>query len=131
MANNIQIVQQCYADFGNGNIQGILDSLSDNVRWIDPGAPEIPFSGIRNGKEEVLGFFTDMAKVVTYTHFEPQQFYSDGNAVFVKGIFTGKGNETGKPFQSEWAMLWEVVDGKVTYFQAFSDTVAIARALVN
>lgn len=131
MANNIEIVQQCYAEFGNGNIPGILNLLSDDVKWVDPGAPDIPFAGTRTGKEAVSGFFTDMAATVTFTHFEPQHFYSDGNAVFVKGIFTGTANNTGKTFDSDWAMLWEVIDGKVTSFQAFSDTVAIARALAN
>jgi ketosteroid isomerase-like protein len=129
MANNIQSVQQCYAEFGKGNIQGIRDLVAEDVTWVDPGYPDIPFSARRQGKPEVLNFFTKMADTLTYTHFEPQRYFNDGDTVIAKGIFTGKGNATGKTFDSDWALFWEVVDGKVKHFQAFSDTVAMANAL--
>ena len=70
-----------------------------------------------------------MSKTISFTHFEPQQFFNDGDHVFVKGYFTGKSNSTGKTFETEWMMVWEVLDGKVRYYQAFIDTYKVAAAL--
>jgi ketosteroid isomerase-like protein len=34
---SIQTVQQIYADFGKGNVEGVLNSLTDDITWSDPG----------------------------------------------------------------------------------------------
>lgn len=129
MNSKIQTVQQIYAEFGKGNPQGVLDLLTDDVTWTDPGYPEIPYAGKRKGKNEVMDFFTEMGKTVSFSNFEPQQFLNDGNVVVVKGFFSGKGNDTGKSFESEWVMLWEVENGKVRNYHAFVDTFKMATAL--
>ena len=125
----IGVVQQCYSEFGKGNAQGVLNLLTDDVSWTDPGYPEIPYAGKRQGKNEVMNFFIDMSKTITFTRFEPQQFLNEGNNVVVKGFFTGKSNATGKTFESEWMMIWAIVDGKVKYYQAFIDTHKVVAAL--
>ena len=33
---NTEIVQQCYVDFGQGNIPGLLNAMSENIIWVDP-----------------------------------------------------------------------------------------------
>ena len=129
MTSKIQTVQQVYAEFGKGNVQGVLALLTSDITWTDPGYPEIPYAGKRKGKEEVMNFFMEMGKTVSFTHFEPQQFLNDGNNVVVKGFFTGKGNNTGKTFESEWVMIWEVENGQIKNYQAFVDTLKVASAL--
>src|SRR5947207_3439958 len=108
MNSKIQTVQQIYAEFGSGNPEGVLTLLTDDVTWTDPGYPEIPYAGKRKGKKEVMDFFTEMGKTVSFANFQPQQFLNDGNMVVVRGFFTGKANSTGKSFESEWVMIWEV-----------------------
>jgi ketosteroid isomerase-like protein len=129
MTSKIQTVQQCYAEFVKGNPQGVLDLLTDDVTWTDPGYPEIPYAGKREGKGEVLNFFIEMGKTISLTQFEPQQFLNDGNNVVVKGFFKGNSNSTGKTFESEWVMIWEVENEKIKSYQAFIDTFKVASAL--
>ena len=129
MNDKIQVVQQCYAEFGKGNPQGLIDMLTDDVVWIDPGYPEIPYAGRRNGKENVMSFFTGLAEAVTLHVFEPREFFSDGNNVFVKGYFEGSGNATGKAFQSDFMMHWEVAGGKIKSYQAYLDTAKVANGI--
>ena len=123
------IVKQCYADFGQGNIAGVLNSLAPQVTWIDPGYPDIPYAGKRNGKQEVGEFFGDMNSRVEFTRFEPKAFHEDQGNVFVTGYFAGKARQTGKTFESEWAMTWRVEEGKVAFYQAYVDTNNLAKAL--
>ena len=129
MENKIQTVQQIYGEFGKGNVEGVLNLLHDDVSWSDPGYPEITYAAQRNGKNEVMNFFIEMNNTVSFTQFEPRQFLNDGNFVVVKGLFAGKGNATGKTFESDWAMIWEVVDGKVKSYEAFVDTHKVGSAL--
>ena len=129
MESKIQIVQQVYGEFGKGNVPGVLNLLHDDVSWSDPGYPEIPYAAKRNGKDEVMNFFIEMSSTVTFSQFEPRLFLNDGNFVVVKGFFAGKGNATGKIFESDWVMIWEVVDGKVKSYEAFVDTNKMATAI--
>lgn len=129
MNENIQVVQRCYEEFGKGNPQGVLDLLSDDIVWINPGYPELPFSGRCTTKEEVMNFFIGLAQTSTLTRFEPREFYGDGNYVFVKGYMEGHTNIIPKPFEVDWLMMWEIEGGKVKFYQAFHETYKMVRAL--
>jgi ketosteroid isomerase-like protein len=130
METNIQTIQKGYAEFGSGNIEAVVDLMHDDITWTDPGYPAIPHSGIRKGKNEAGKFFGEMAGNISFTRFEPQQFLQDGNYVTVKGFFAGKANATGKTFESDWIMLWELADGKIKSYQSFFDTHQMAAALI-
>lgn len=126
---NIKTVQQIYADFGKGNVEGVLSSLTDDVSWSDPGYPDIPYAAKRNGKNEVLNFFKEMGSTVSFTQFFPQEFFADNDAVIVKGFFSGKANATGKTFETDWVMIWKFHGGKVFNYQAFIDTKNVGAAM--
>lgn len=129
MNENIQVVQQGFAEFAKGNIQGILNLLADDVVWTDEGYPHIPYAGRRLGKENVPGFFTGLAESATLLHFEPRAFFADGNDVFVKGYLDGTANATGKAFQSDFCMHWHIENGKVKSYHSFVDTANLANSL--
>ena len=43
---NVRIVQEAYASFQRGDIQAVLNSLTDDVEWTTPGPPDIiPMAG--------------------------------------------------------------------------------------
>ena len=77
--NKVQLVQQAYADFGSGNIQGILDICTDDVVWTGYENPGVPFAGTFKGKDGVSEFFQLLAENVDYSAFEPKEFFSDNN----------------------------------------------------
>jgi ketosteroid isomerase-like protein len=131
MANekNIQTVQQVYADFGKQNVEGVLNAFTDDVIWNDGNKPEIPYSKIRNGKEETLSFFMELGSTLAFTEFTPQEFYADNDAVLVKGSFAGKAIATEKSFASEWVHIWKFRGNKIISFQAFNDTAGMIEAL--
>lgn len=129
MTTPLETVHQAYGEFGKGNIPGVLNLLAEDVSWKDPGYPDIPYAGQRKGKTHVMDFFTGLARTVTFTRFEPQRFVCEGNVVVAQGIFTVKGNATGRTAETDWVMIWEVVDGKIRYYQAFIDTIKVASVL--
>ncbi len=126
---NINLIQQVYADFGARNLEGVLNALSDDIKWEPPFAPEIQFSKLRNGKSEVKEFVMDMVREVTFSKITPEEFYADKDAIIVKGFFEGKANNTGKSFESDWVHIWKLRDDKICNYQVFWNTNSVASAL--
>ena len=126
--DNIKMVQQIYADFGQGNIPGILNRLDPEVGWVNAGPESVPYARRRQGREAVQSFFASLDAAVEVRSFEPKEFFGSGDRVVVLGTWMGRAKPTGQAFASDWAMAWTVRDGKVTSFQSYEDTDAIATA---
>ena len=127
--NNIQTVQQIYADFGEQNVEGVLNALTEDVIWNDGDRPDIPYTKKRNGKNEVMNFFMELGSTVAFTEFAPKEFYADNDAVIVKGSFVGKAIATGKSFASDWVHILKFRGNKISSYQGFNDTAALVAAI--
>jgi len=126
---NKEIIQQCYADFNRGNIQGILNVLTDDVSWNEPGYPDIPFGGQRRGKVEVQDFFKRNDEECKYTTFEPRTYITQDNQVAVTGYCDGTAKKTGKPFKSDWVMEFTMENNRIKKYQSFYDTNDFVKSL--
>ena len=55
---NIQTARQMYEALGRGDLQAILDRVTDDVDWsTDAAIASAPWYGPRHGKDGVAGFF--------------------------------------------------------------------------
>jgi ketosteroid isomerase-like protein len=126
---NIKVVQESYAAFGRGDIQGILDRLDDDVLWkgVYGAAPHVPTAGERRGRTAVKEFFRLVAENVKFSRFEPKEFIATGDKVVALGHYTAT-TPIGKRFDSDFAMVFTVRNGKVTEFQEFTDSAQINAA---
>jgi ketosteroid isomerase-like protein len=123
------VVQQCYMDFGKGDIEGLVNALDNDVVWTDPGNVG-PYAGARQGKAAVIDFFQNLGTYLNITQFETRDFFTLGNKVSVTGHIGGTAIATGAPFSSDWSMTWEVNDaGKVVSHHLYLDTDNIANAI--
>src|SRR5450432_3140867 len=114
MANK-EIVQQMYVDFGQANIQGILNVISDDIIWDTPGPELIPWAGVRNGKAGAIDFFKQVGTSTTYEKFEPQTFIEEGDKVIALGVADFTTITTGKKGTSPWIMAWTFNNGKAVH----------------
>jgi hypothetical protein len=119
---NVQRIQELYAAFGRGDVPAILDQLTDDTVWYDPGPPEVPHAGRYRGREEVGHFFARVAETVELEEFTPTEFVAQGDRVVVLGSLRGQARETGRSYDNEWAMVWTLRDGKVAGMQIYEDT---------
>jgi uncharacterized protein len=128
-AQNTKVVQEAYAAFGRGDVQGILERLTDEVIWngVYGTASYVPTSGERRGKAAVATFFKQVAETVTFSVFEPKEFVASGDKVVALGHYTAK-TSIGKSFDADFAMVFTLKNGKVSHFQEFSDSAAINAA---
>ena len=126
---NTKIVQDAYAAFGRGDVQGILDRLDDGIVWkgVYGAGPHVPTSGERRGKAQVGEFFKQVAQTVNFSRFEPKEFIATGDKVVALGHYTAT-TPIGKKFDSDFAMVFTVLNGKVIEFQEFTDSAAVNAA---
>ncbi|HEU0004489.1 MAG TPA: nuclear transport factor 2 family protein, partial [Terriglobia bacterium] len=56
---NVRTIQEAYASFQRGDVQAVLNVLTDDVEWVTPGPTGIlPLAGHRRGRDEVAQFFS-------------------------------------------------------------------------
>ena len=125
---NVKLVQDLYAAFGRGDIPTILKALSSDVQWFNSGSSGIPYAGKRQGVDQVAQFFQALSDNVMVKQFEPTEYVAQKDRVIALGNWRGQSKSTGRAFDSDWAMVWTVKNGKVTSFRGYEDTAAMVDA---
>lgn len=127
---NEQVVQRLYTAFGQGDMQGILDVLAEDVDWLFVGRPEdVPFAGHRHGHEQMKEFFGTIGETVAEIYeFGPREVMSFDDKVLVLGHERVRVGATDRVFETDWAHLFTVREGKIVRLREFYDTAAIAEA---
>lgn len=125
---NTQLVQRIYAAFGQGDIPVIMSLMAEDVEIRLPGPPEIPLAGTWHGHEGAGKFFQVIATTGEVQQFEPREFIAQGDNVVVLGHERVTAKPTGRSWETDWAMVWTVRDGKVALLREFHETAAIAEA---
>ena len=125
---NKAIVQQAYNNFKTGNIQALLDQLSDEVTWQLPEIAGVPLAGKRTGRDSVRDFFATVARDQDVIEFEPREFVSEGDKVVSLGHYKWRVKDTGREFASDFVHIFTVRDGKITGFREHFDSAVVAAA---
>ena len=125
---NIEIVKGMYEAFGRGDIAGLVNALSEDIKWVTPGAPAVPYAGSFSGRDRVVRFFEDLDQTTHLDPFMPDQYLEQGDTVVTLGSYTGKAKTSRKPFKSSWSMVFKLRNGKVASFEEHTDTAAIGAA---
>src|SRR5438270_749542 len=126
--DNVRVVQDLFAAFGQGNIPGVLDKLTEDVEWRLAGPTEITYAGLRHGREKVAEFFKTLGDAAEFEVFEPQEYIAQGDQVVVLGHERQRVKATGLVVENDWAMVFTFRGGKIAKFRNYEDTAAVAAA---
>jgi ketosteroid isomerase-like protein len=126
--DNKRAVQSIFEAFGRGDVPGVLAHLAEDVEWKAPGPSAVPYLGERRGHGGATEFFVQLGTNVEFENFEPGVFIAEGDRVVALGRERGRVRGTGKAFDNEWALVFTFGDGKVTNFQLYENTAAVAEA---
>jgi ketosteroid isomerase-like protein len=126
---NIALIQTVFDAFGRGDIQTILNHLADDVDWrLETTATNIPFAGVRRGKQEVAGFFQLLGTTAEQHDLEISDYVADGDHVIALGRFSAVVKTTGKKLDGAVALAFKVEGGKITRFLDFVDSANASAA---
>ena len=125
------ITRNIYANFAEGNIDGVMAVIAEDVVWNHHGPREqVPFSGSYRGKSgagEQLGTFVGSTET---EKFDLQGMYAGDDKVIALIQEGCKVNETGKSYETLVAHIWTVQDGLIVQFDELYDSCAVAEAFV-
>jgi uncharacterized protein len=125
---NTGLVQQAYGYFQSGDIPAVLDLLSEDVEWLLPEVGGVPGGGNWHGREQVGQFFQTLSDTEEVRQFEPREFVAQDDKVVALGHYAWHVKSTGREWESDFAHVFTVRDGRVTGFQEYTDTAALADA---
>ncbi len=125
---NTETARRAYELFKAGDIESLLDLYTDDVAWETPKVENMPQTGKRKGKQEMLEFLSLVGQDENL-HFEPREFVAQGDKVVVLGDYRWRIKSTGKEYESDWVHVCTFNDdGKITSFKEYLDTAAARDA---
>ncbi len=126
--NNTAIAQQAYDNFKKGDIQALLNLMSDDIIWELPEIEDVPIAGSRSGRDAVGEFFAMMARDQDVIVFEPREFVADGDKVVALGHYQWRVRDTDREFATDFVHVFTIRNGKIVAFREHFDTAAVAAA---
>lgn len=125
---NLEIVKEAYLLFDKGDIRALLDLYSEDIKWSVPPMENVPYSGERHGRSDVLKFFAELANDAFFLHFEATEFVSVGNRVVVFGNERARVRSTNHEYRTNWVHTYKLNDGKISEFCEYIDTATVVNA---
>ncbi len=113
------VVEKMFLAFGNGDIDKLVETVSDNTLWIYHGTQIIP-EGVFEKKEGIRTFFTNILERTEIIKFEPQQYIVDGNMVVVLGQEHQRVKRSGRELKQKWVQIYTVENNLITRMEEFA-----------
>jgi ketosteroid isomerase-like protein len=127
-AENKAVVEQAYNNFKTGNIEGLLNLMSDDIIWTLPEMEGVPFAGKRTGRAGVGEFFAILGSSQDTLAFEPREMIAEGDQVVSLGSYTWRVKANNREFGGDFAHVFTIRDGKIVAFHEYMDTAACTNA---
>ena len=100
--DNIQIVKEIYDAVGAGDVDAILERVTDDANWAAEAAGSAaPWYGPRAGKAGVASFFNDINSSIEILEFTPRNFAAGENDVHLLVDWTFRPIATGREASDE------------------------------
>jgi len=128
---NIDLVREGINKFKSGNIGDLLDDFTEDVVWNSYENEKIPYAHLYRGKAATGEFFRELGKDVIFDDFTPENFYGDGDMVFVKTHQAATVKSTGKKYDNEMLLSFKIKNGKICECFAYTDSANIEKAYLK
>lgn len=128
-AGALEVVRGIYEAYVEGDVEGFLDALAEDVTWTEPAGSH--FGGVYNSPQEVLEGVIQPAVEEWDPEFvvEPERFIDAGETIVALVTERGTYAATSRSFECRAAHLYDLEDGQVVRFENFEDTALLQRAV--
>lgn len=126
-----QVLASYFQALGNKQIDRVIELVHDEANFIilkKESSEKIPLYGTFHGKEGVRKYLNLLAEAEQIERFVLHKLIGNQDAACAWGNFRIKVNVTGKVFESDWAIICEVEQERIRFFQIFEDTAALEEA---
>ena len=127
---NAKTVQRVYEAFGRGDVDTILDAVTDDVDWASEGVSSVPgWYGVRHGKPEVGAFFQAVAEEMDVQEFTPLTFAANETDVLSVVRFVATARASGRTASMNLHHWFTFRDGKIAHYRGSEDTAQTVAVL--
>lgn len=128
---NIEATKAIYAAVPAGDLQTALDLLDPEVRITYYGVEAIPYAGDYRGIDEAVTFFTRVGQSIAITELEAWKFIAQGDELATWGRQRFRRLETGYEWESEFAHIITLRDGRWLHFRDFMNSALTLQAFTR
>ena len=128
MAGNVETIKRGFDAFNSGDVQTVMETWTDDVRWEGSNAEGLPGSGRHEGKDAVMRMLGEVTEQWESFNPTPDEFIEQGDTVVVLGHTEGR-TKSGTEVKVPFVHVWRMQDGKGREVLALTDTLEVARAL--
>ena len=129
---NIKTIQGVYEAFGRGDVQAVLDAVTDNVDWAaETSSTAAPWYGVRHGKEGVAAFFEAFGSAMEIQEFDPYAFAANDTEVHTVVHCRATSRATGKAINHDLHHYFRFENGKIAFYRGTEDTAQTEAALTR
>ena len=125
---NKQLVQNIFAELGQGNPKPLFDSMAEDFRWTVSGNTK--WSRTYDGKQAVLNELLGplRAMIVDRVRTNAQRFIAEGDHVVVEARGNNK-TKAGLPYNNTYCFVIRLGEGKLREITEYMDTELVTAVL--
>jgi uncharacterized protein len=129
-ARNIELIKTAYSAFAQGDVQVLLNAVSDDLDF-HPLIPQAiwQFAGPRRGKTRFVEFLEGFAEVVLIERFEPLEFIAQGASVVVWLSERARIKATGIIVDQTYIHIFKIANNQIVRLDIFGDSAPVRTAL--
>lgn len=127
-SRNIEATRAIYAAVPAGDLDTALSFLDPEVRITYYGVDAIPYAGDYRGIDEAVAFFTRVGETIAITEMDAWQFITQGDDLAAWGRQRFRRLDTGYEWESEFAHIITLREGRWLYFRDFMNSALTLQA---
>jgi uncharacterized protein len=120
------IVNEFYAAYGAGDYNRVDELLAPDIEWTMPSS--VPYGGRFTGPDGVRAYLAQLSQYVEKGSLEGMEMFDSGEHLVVTGIWRSRAT-SGREFETRFANVFAVEDGRIASLQGSHDTAAVLEAI--
>ena len=129
---NIKTIQGIYEAFGRGDVQAVLDGVTDDVDWAtETSSTAAPWYGVRHGKNGVASFFEAFGSTMEVEEFNPYAIAANDTEVHTVVHCRATSRATGRAIDHDLHHFFRFENGKIAFYRGTEDTAQTVAALAS
>jgi ketosteroid isomerase-like protein len=128
LSDHVLAVRRLYEAFEQEDDEALLAALSAEVEWYVPDV--LPYGGTFHGVEQVRDYLQSLSSFVERGTLDTVRMIDAGDHVVVLGHWSSR-TAGGEAFDSRFASVFEVRDGKIARLDSHLDTARVLEAFQN
>lgn len=125
-SRNVATTRKMYAAVPAGDAETVMANIHPEIEMTYYGTDDIPYAGSYSGAEGFGAFLMKVGETVEVISMDPQLIIEEGDHVAVFGHLVFR-TVKGTGFESDFAHIIELRDGKWYRFRDFANSALVAR----